>query len=176
MRKLVMVMQGVLSLATLLLFSNTPVFANPDLIELVCKTEEGEILKRSIGSPREVIDDSDREFTIIINQNDYTIEVISETREEDYVNPNVYSGSGDILVDEDTKSSFFHYDESLLHGKINKETNEWISKDGRKRTWIQISLDGEMEFMWSIEYEPHMSDKELRRVNFAYMGKCARKN
>ena len=176
MSKIVAAMRGSLSLAALLLFSNTPVFANPDAIELDCKTEQGEILKRSIGSPREVIDDSDREFTIKINQSDYTIEVISETREDDYINPNVYSGSGDILVDEETKQSTFWYDESLLHGKINKETNEWISKDGRKKTWIQISLGGEMEFMWTIEYEPHMSDKQLRRVNFAYIGKCVRTN
>ena len=48
-------------------------------------------------------------------------------------------------VDEDAKKSHFRYNESLLHRKINKETNEWISKGGRKKTWIHIALDDEMD-------------------------------
>ena len=44
-----MVMRGVLSQAELLLFSNTPVLANSDVIELDCEVEDGTYREKKEG-------------------------------------------------------------------------------------------------------------------------------
>ena len=95
MSKIVVVMRRVLSLAALLLFSNTPVFANPDVIELDCKAEEGN--HRLITKDSEkTTDDSSRQFDISINKNDGTFSMLQSAGNDELVYANKFDEQGEL--------------------------------------------------------------------------------
>ena len=161
-------MRGVLSLAAFLLFSNAPVFANPDVIELDCEVEEGNhrvITKDSVKT----IDDSDRQFNISINKNDGTFYMLQSARNEKLVYANKFDEQGEFA---DTEGNLFGYSKESSHDTYNLNTKEW----GRiyQRETINIGYDeGEYFFSWKIK---SATEGRYEQTIAIYSGRCVRTN
>ena len=113
-------MRGTLSLAALLLFSNTPVFANSDAIELNCEAKEGnyrEITKDSVKTT----DDSDRQLDISINKNDGTFYMFQSAKNDELAYANKFDGQGELFSYE---GHVFGYSKESSHDTYGLNTEE----------------------------------------------------
>ena len=162
-----LVMRVALSLAALLLFSNTAVIANTDVIELDCEAEWGEYIERTEDS-EQTIDDSDRGFSIVIDKFDSTFDMIQDGRNEDLVYLNKFDEQGE-LSHLNSNYSNFEYGKNEAYLTLDKKER------GIKDTHLVIYIsNSEIDFRWTIE--SRATEGEWRKTNTLYVGKCVRKN
>ena len=166
-----MLMRVALYLAALLLFPNTPVFANTDIIELDCEAEWGEYNERTEDS-EETINDSDRGFSIVIDKFDSTFDMIQDGRNEDLVYLNKLDEQGELSQLNSNYSSFI-YSKKEAYDTLDIETDK--KERGIKDTHLVIYIsNSEIDFRWSVDFSA--TEGEWRKTSTLYVGKCFRKN
>ena len=146
MSKVVMVMRRALSLAALLLFSNTPVFANPDDIELDCEVEEGKHRLVTEDSTK-TTDDSERGFYISINKNDGTFYMIQDGRNDKLVYANKLDEQGELASYD---GHIFGYSKESSHATYDLNTEEWGRIDRNETIDILYNDEDGYYFGWKI--------------------------
>lgn len=164
-------MRGALSLAALLIFSNTPVFANNDVIELNCEVKEGKVFVRT-GDSVKTIDDSDRGFFIEIDKNDFTFDMIQDESNEDLVHPNKFNEQGK-LIEIDPNAYIFSY--AKMNNLMTRDVDARQTTRITEVTDLEIYLmESEIKFHWEMVSLSTESDF-YKRIKI-YTGKCVRKN
>ena len=161
-------MRGALSLAALLLFSNTPVFANPDVIELDCEVEEGNYRKITKDSVK-TTDDSDRRFLISINKNDGTFDMIQDGRNDELVRVNKFDEQGELVSYD---GHVFGYSKESSHATYNLNTEEWGRMYQGETINIMDDEDG-YYFAWKIKTA---TEGRYEGIIAMYSGRCVRTN
>ena len=162
-------MRKALSLAALLLFSNTPVFANSDVIELDCEVEDGTYREMTKDSTK-TTDDSDRGFFISINNNDSTFSMIQDGRNDELVYANKFDEQWDVDLYEGV---VFIYSKESSNATYNLNTEERGRMHRRETINIMYNHEDGYFFAWKImevpegRYEPTIA---------MYSGGCVRKN
>ena len=141
------IMRRALSLVALLLFSNTPVFANPDEIELDCEVEEGKHRLVTEDSTK-TTDDSDRGFYISINKNDGTFYMIQDGRNDKLV----YANKLDERVELDPVEGYLlAYSKESSHATYDLDTEEWGRIDRNETIDILYNDEDGYYFGWKIK-------------------------
>ena len=164
-----MVMRGALSIAALLLFSNTPVFANPDVIELDCEVEDGTFREMKEGSTK-TTDDSDRGFLTSINKNDGTFYMIQDGRNGELVYANKFNEQGELAS---YYGHVFGYSKESSNDTYDLNTEEWGRIDSREIINIMYNDEDGYSFAWRIK---EVTEGRYEATIAMYTGKCVRES
>ena len=163
-------MRGALSLAALLLCTNTPIFAKTDVIELNCKVEKGKALVRTGGSV-ETIDDSDRGFYIDIDKNDFTFDMIQDENNKGLVHPNKINEQGK-LSEIEPNTYIFSY--AKMNNLTTRDADARQTTRITEKTDLEIYfVDSEIKFHW--EMVSLSTESDFYRSVKIYTGKCVRR-